>query len=130
MVTRRFALHSNTRDAGEIKRLPISMDICNRNMELLLLFSILSPCFNVIRSCFGKLCEPLRYRFNLSFEKSFFSDDLKIAKVFKVFKHQYLKLITIQNLVTNICATLFLQNTWMCYVQSLIQTLTWFKHCL
>ena len=42
--------------------------------------------FNVMRSCFGELCEPLQYLFNLSFEKSIFSDDLKIAKVAPIFK--------------------------------------------
>ena len=42
--------------------------------------------FNVIRSCFGKLCELLQYLCNLSFEKIIFSDDLKIAKVTSIFK--------------------------------------------
>ena len=37
--------------------------------------------FNVIRSCFGKLCEPLQYLLTLSFEKSISPDDLKITKV-------------------------------------------------
>ena len=46
--------------------------------------------FNVIRSCFGKLCEPLQYLFNLSFEKSIFPDDLRLAKVTPVFKAKYL----------------------------------------
>ena len=41
---------------------------------------------NVTRSYFGKLCEPLQYLFNLSFEKSIFPDDLKIAKVTPIFK--------------------------------------------
>ena len=37
--------------------------------------------FNVIRSCFGKLCEPLQYLLTLPFEKSISPDDLKITKV-------------------------------------------------
>ena len=37
--------------------------------------------FNVIRSCSGELCKPLQYLLDLSFEKSVFPDDLKIAKV-------------------------------------------------
>ena len=41
---------------------------------------------NVIRSCFSKLCEPLPYLFALSFEKSIFLENLKIAKVIPVFK--------------------------------------------
>ena len=36
---------------------------------------------NVIRSCFGKLCEPLQYLLTLSFKKSISPDDLKITKV-------------------------------------------------
>ena len=43
LVTRRFELHSNSRGADEIKGLPISIDFCNRNTELLLQFSIISP---------------------------------------------------------------------------------------
>ena len=35
----------------------------------------------LIKSCFAKLCEPLQYLFNMSFEKSIFPDSLKIAKV-------------------------------------------------
>ena len=35
----------------------------------------------LIKSCFAKLCEPLQYLFNVSFEKSIFPDSLKIAKV-------------------------------------------------
>ena len=41
---------------------------------------------NVIRSCFGKLCEPLQYLLTLSFEKSIFPENLKIAKFIPVFK--------------------------------------------
>ena len=37
--------------------------------------------FNVIKKCFGELCEPLKYLFNLSIVKGIFPDDLKIAKV-------------------------------------------------
>ena len=46
-MVRRFGHHSNSRGADEIKSLPISIDFCNRNMELLLLFSIISPCYNL-----------------------------------------------------------------------------------
>ena len=42
--------------------------------------------FNVIKNCFGELCDPLKYMFNLSFEKGIFPDRLKIAKVTPVFK--------------------------------------------
>ena len=46
-MVRRFGHHSNSRGADEIKGLPISIDFCNGNMELLLLFSIISPCYNL-----------------------------------------------------------------------------------
>ena len=42
--------------------------------------------FNVIKKCFGVLCEPLKHLFNLSLEKGIFPDNLKIAKVTPVFK--------------------------------------------
>ena len=42
--------------------------------------------FNVIRSCFGELCKPSQHLFNLSFEKSIFRNNLKIAKVTPVFQ--------------------------------------------
>ena len=42
--------------------------------------------FNVIKKCFGELCEPLKYLFNLSIVKGIFPDDLKIAKVTTVYK--------------------------------------------
>ena len=45
LVTRRFGLHSSSRDADKIKDLLISIYFCNKNTELLLLFSIISPCF-------------------------------------------------------------------------------------
>ena len=35
--------------------------------------------FYVLKKCFSSLCEPLKYLFNLSFEKGIFQDDLKIA---------------------------------------------------
>ena len=47
LVTRCFGLHSNSRGADEIKGLPISIEFCNRNTELLLLFSIISPCYYI-----------------------------------------------------------------------------------
>ena len=37
--------------------------------------------FNIIKKCFGVLCEPLIYLFQLSLEKRVFPDDLKIVKV-------------------------------------------------
>ena len=42
--------------------------------------------FNVIKNCFGELCDPLKYIFNLSFEKGIFPDYMKIAKVTPIFK--------------------------------------------
>ena len=46
LVTRRYDLHSNFRGADEIKGLRISIDFCNRNTDLLPLFSMISPCNN------------------------------------------------------------------------------------
>ena len=37
--------------------------------------------YNAIKKCFGSLCEPLKYLFNLSIKKGVFPDDLKIARV-------------------------------------------------
>ena len=42
--------------------------------------------FNVIKKCFGELCEPLKYLFNLSIVKGIFPDDLKLAKVTPIYK--------------------------------------------
>ena len=42
--------------------------------------------FNIIKKCFGVLCEPLSYLFRLSLEKGVFPDDLKIAKVTLIYK--------------------------------------------
>ena len=42
--------------------------------------------FNVIKKCFGELCEPLKYLFNLSIVKGIFPDDLKIVKVTPIYK--------------------------------------------
>ena len=42
--------------------------------------------FNVIKKCFGELCEPLKYLFNLSVVKGIFPEDLKIAKVTPICK--------------------------------------------
>ena len=42
--------------------------------------------FNIIKKCFGVLCEPLTYLFQLSLEKVVFPDDLKIAKVTPIYK--------------------------------------------
>ena len=41
---------------------------------------------NIIKNCFGELCDPLKYMFNLPFEKGIFPDYMKIAKVTPVFK--------------------------------------------
>ena len=48
--------------------------------------------FNVIKNCFGELCDILRYVFDLSLE--IFPDPLKIAKVTPVFKTDDLKEIS------------------------------------
>ena len=42
--------------------------------------------FNIIKKCFGVLCEPLIYLFQLSVEKGVFPDNLKIAKVTPIYK--------------------------------------------
>ena len=42
--------------------------------------------FNVPKKCFSSLCGPLKYLFNLSIEKGFFPDDIKIAKVTSIYK--------------------------------------------
>ena len=42
--------------------------------------------FNIIKKCFGGLCEPLIYLFQLSLEKGVFPIDLKIAKVTPIHK--------------------------------------------
>ena len=42
--------------------------------------------YNVIKKCFGSLCEPSKYFFNLSVEKGVFPDDLKIARVTSIYK--------------------------------------------
>ena len=42
--------------------------------------------FNVVKKCFGELYDPLKFTFELSFEKGIFTDYLKIARVTPVFK--------------------------------------------
>ena len=42
--------------------------------------------FNIIKNCFGVLCEPLTYLFQISLEKGVFPDDLKIAEVTPIYK--------------------------------------------
>ena len=42
--------------------------------------------FNIMKKCFGVLCEPLTYLFQPSLEKGVFPDDLKIAKVTPIYK--------------------------------------------
>ena len=39
-----------------------------------------------MKNCFGELCVPFKYIFNLSFEKGIFPDHMKIAKVTTVLK--------------------------------------------
>ena len=51
--------------------------------------------FNVIKNCFGELCDPLKYIFNLSFEKGICSDHMKIAKVTPVFNGATLQVLVI-----------------------------------
>ena len=50
--------------------------------------------FNVIKNCFGKLSDILRYVLNLSLQTSIFPYNLKIAKVTSVFKTDDLKEIS------------------------------------
>ena len=59
--------------------------------------------YNVIKKCFGRLCEPLKYLFNLSTEKGVFQDDLK--------KHGSLGFIKVRTVVTGNCASMVFQNT-------------------
>ena len=42
--------------------------------------------YNLTKKCFGSLCEPLKYKFNLSSEKGVFPDDFKIAPVTPIYK--------------------------------------------
>ena len=42
--------------------------------------------FNIVKNCFGPLLKPLMFILNLSLQKGFFPDELKIAKVTPVFK--------------------------------------------
>ena len=37
--------------------------------------------FNIIKKCFGVLCKPLVYLFQLSLEKRVFPEDLKLIKI-------------------------------------------------
>ena len=41
--------------------------------------------FSVVKKCFGELCDPLKFVFDLSLEKRIFPDDLKIARINPVF---------------------------------------------
>ena len=41
---------------------------------------------NIIQKCFGVLCKPLIYLFQLCLEKEVFPNDLKIAKVTAIYK--------------------------------------------
>ena len=50
LVTKHFGLHLNSQGAGEIRVLPVLIDFPYSNMELLLLFSIISPGSALTRS--------------------------------------------------------------------------------
>ena len=54
------------------------------SLSFLFIFDDVS--FNIIKKCFGVLCEPLIYLFQLSLENGVFPDDLKIAKVTPIYK--------------------------------------------
>ena len=61
--------------------------------------------FNVIKTCFGPLIEPLMYIFNLSLATIIFSDDIEIARVTPVFKTGDDKL------QTSLSSAMFFKNT-------------------
>ena len=42
--------------------------------------------FSIIEKCFGVLCKPLSYLFQLSLEKGIFPDDLKYATVTPIYR--------------------------------------------
>ena len=70
-----FRLYSNSRGANEIKGLPISIEFCNRNMELLLLFGIISPCFKVactVQICYKSFFENSEKLFTISLKWHYF----------------------------------------------------------
>ena len=78
--------------------------------------------FNVIKHCFGELCRPLKYLFNLSLQSEVFPDLMKTAIVSRVFKTGD----TVE--ISNYCPISVLPcfyNPWMHNVQSPIQTLNW-----
>ena len=59
--------------------------------------------FNVIKHCFGELCGPLKYLFDLSLQSGVFPDLMKIAIVSRL----YLKLVILQILAIIIAQFLF-----------------------
>ena len=42
--------------------------------------------YNVVKNCFGELCDPLLHIFNLSSSSGIFPDNLKIGKVTPIYK--------------------------------------------
>ena len=42
--------------------------------------------YNVVKNCFGELCDPLLHIFNLSYSTGTFPDSLKIGKVTPIYK--------------------------------------------
>ena len=60
--------------------------------------------FNVIKKCFGELCEPLKYLFNLPIVKGIFLDDLKVAKVILIYKAE-----NSSNISNYLCYRVFLK---------------------
>ena len=61
--------------------------------------------FNVIKNCFGELCDPLKYIFNWSFEKGIFPGHMKNEKVTPVFKGD--DSADLSNYRSNICISMF-----------------------
>ena len=41
--------------------------------------------FSVVKKCFGELCDPLKFIFDLSLEKRIFPNDIKIVRINPVF---------------------------------------------
>ena len=71
--------------------------------------------FNIMKKCFGVLCEPLIYLFQLSLEKGVLPDDLKIAKVTPIYKAGD------KNDISNCRPTLLFQDSRRFDVQSPLQ---------
>ena len=66
LVMRCFRLHQKSRGTDEITDLPISIDFCSRNAELLLLFSTISPwlyepSLNTLLFLYGKIVTEINF---------------------------------------------------------------------